>query len=75
MLNIFLAQANFLSNLLYFCSQRILAHTITLIILKMEIIAQEIATLEKQLGEQQQLKQNNAQLLAQKNTTAPTAAH
>jgi exonuclease SbcC len=30
---------------------------------KMEIIAQEIATLEKQLGEQQQLKQNNAQLL------------
>jgi len=30
---------------------------------KMEIVAQEIATLERQLGEQQQLKQNNAQLL------------
>ncbi|MBE0469287.1 MAG: AAA family ATPase [Methyloprofundus sp.] len=30
---------------------------------KMEIVAQEIATLERQLAEQQQLKQNNAQLL------------
>ncbi|MCF7972080.1 MAG: AAA family ATPase [Methylococcaceae bacterium] len=30
---------------------------------KMEIVAQEIATLERKLAEQQQLKQNNAQLL------------
>ena len=31
---------------------------------KMEIVAQEVDTIERQLGEQQQLKQNNSQLIA-----------